>query len=86
MPHGGTWPVGFTFPPGPELHNLSIEVHGQRVGWLSIPLFVQEVTRGAEQWLAQVGGTQTVTRNLERFARLRPEGLPPHVGGWPVIA
>jgi hypothetical protein len=81
------WPVGFTFPPGPQLHNLSTELEdGQRVGWLSIPAFIEEVTEGAERWLAQVGGAQTVIRNLERFARLRPDGLPPHVAGFAVIA
>jgi hypothetical protein len=68
------------------LHNLSTEVNGDRVGWLSIPMFVDEVTRGAEEWFRKYGTTETVTRNMEKFARIRPEGLPPHVVGSPVIA
>jgi hypothetical protein len=68
-----------------ELHNLSTEVDGERVGWLSIQILVDEVTQGAERWFAQYGQTNTVQKNLEKFARLRPEGLPPHVTG-PVIA
>lgn len=85
LPHGGTFPVAFTFPPTGQLHNLSTQVGDDRVGWLSIPMFVEELTRGVNRWLVDVGDTQIVTRNLERFARLRPEGLPPHVAG-PVIA
>jgi len=85
MPHGGVFPLAFTFPPGGQIHNLSTVVNGQQVGWLSIPLFVEEVTLGAERWLQQFGNTKRVKRNLEKFARLRPEGLPPHVQG-PVIA
>jgi hypothetical protein len=88
MPHGGTFPIAFTFPSEanlPQLHNLSTEVGTDRVGWMSVPMFVEEVTRGAEAWLNQYGNTKRVQRNLEKFARLRPEGLPPHVN-WPVIA
>jgi hypothetical protein len=81
MPHGGVFPLAFTFPPGGQLHNLSTVVNGQQVGWLSIELFIDEVTRGAEAWLQKFGNTQTVARNLDKFARLRPEGLPPHVAG-----
>ena len=73
------------YPSAGQLHNLSTEVGSDRVGWLSIPMFVEEVTRGAEQWLKQYGESNTVARNLEKFVRLRPEGLPPHVAG-PVIA
>jgi hypothetical protein len=68
-----------------ELHNLSTEINGDRIGWLSIPMLVDEVTEGAERWFAQYGQTNTVQKNLEKFARLRPEGLPPHFSG-PVIA
>lgn len=85
LPHGSVFPIAFTFPPG-GIHNLSTEVGDQRVGWIAIDLFVDEVTRGAERWLARYASTKTVARNLEKFARLRPEGLPPHVVGRPVIA
>lgn len=81
MPQGSLFPLAFTFPPGGQLHNLSTVVNGDQVGWMSVPLFVDEITSGAEQWLAKFGSTKRVTRNLEKFARLRPEGLPPHVAG-----
>lgn len=88
LPHGGTFPIASVVPlPGVgQLHNLSTEVNGERVGWLSIPMFVDEVTRGAEEWFRNFGTTQTVARNMEKFVRIRPEGLPPHVVGTPVIA
>jgi hypothetical protein len=85
LPHGGHFPIAFTAPGTGQLHNLSTVVGDEQVGWMSIELFVAEVTSGAERWLAQYGDSNTVQRNLEKFARLRPEGLPPHVSG-PVIA
>lgn len=85
MPHGSVFPIAFTAPGGPQLHNLSTLVNGDQVGWMSIALFVDEVTAASEAWLAQYGKTNRVKRNLEKFARLRPEGLLPHYSG-PVIA
>jgi hypothetical protein len=86
MPHGGHFPIAFTYGTGTQIHNVSVEgFSGDEVGLLSIPIFVDEVTRGAEAWLAQYGETTTVKRNLEKFARFRPNGLPPHLVG-PLIA
>jgi hypothetical protein len=85
LPHGGHFPIAFMAPGVGQLHNLSTVVSGEQVGWLSIEMFVAEVTNGTERWLAQYGASNTVRRNLDKFARLRPEGLPPHVSG-PVIA
>jgi hypothetical protein len=56
------------------------------MNFLSISEFIEEVTGGAERWLSEVGASQTVARNLEKFARLRPEGLSPYIEGSPVIA
>jgi hypothetical protein len=82
LPHGGAFPVAFTLQQtGGGLHNLSTIVQGDQVGWLHVPTLIDELTRGAEQWITQFGETKTVTRNLEKFARLRPEGLYPHVKG-----
>ena len=67
------------------IYNLSTVVGDSQVGWLSIEMFVEEVTQGAEAWLKQFGTSNIVSRNLSKFARLRLEGLPPHVAG-PVIA
>jgi hypothetical protein len=85
LPHGGHFPIAFTLPGTGQLHNLSTVVGNERIGWCSIPLFVEEVTRGAESWFSRFGQTALVTRNMEKFARLRPDGLPPHVTG-PVVA
>lgn len=81
----GSFPVAFMAPGAGQLHNLSTVVGEDRVGWLSIEIFVEEVTAAAENWLREFGDSQTVKRNLEKFARLRPEGLGRHVKG-PVIA
>ncbi len=86
MPQGGTFPIAFMGPGGMQLHNLSTIVNGKQVGWISVEMFVEEVTGGAERWLKKYGQTNTVARNLGKFARLRPEGLPPHVVGQGVIA
>lgn len=87
MPHGSHYPIAFVYPSPAfgQLHNLSTEVGDDRVGWLSIPIFVDEVTDGAMRWFGEYGKTATVKRNVEKFVRLRPNGLPPHHGG-PVIA
>lgn len=94
LPHGGHFPVVSVVPaPGhPQIHNLSIVtaadfgVGRRSPGWLSIPSFADEVTRGADSWFRQFGTTETVRRNMEKFARIRPEGLPPYFSGAPVIA
>jgi excisionase family DNA binding protein len=87
-PHGGSFPIAAIVPlnNAPQVHNLSTVVNGEQVGWLSMPTFVDEVTRGAERWYRQFGSSETVARNMEKFARIRPEGLPPHFAGGPVIA
>jgi hypothetical protein len=84
-PHGSQFPIAFMYPTAGQIHNLSTVVNGEQVGWLSIPMFVDEVCTGAETWIAKYGSTNIVARNYEKFARFRPEGLPPHVVG-PVIA
>ncbi|MDQ2983522.1 MAG: hypothetical protein M3R70_06310 [Actinomycetota bacterium] len=89
-PAGGHPRIAFTYSgSGAEIHNLSMVTEGDpasEVGWISISMFVQEVTNGAEHWMQQFGETKRVKRNLEKFARLRPEGLPPFVAGAGVIA
>src|SRR4051794_29725807 len=51
LPHGGHFPIASIVAPHGGLHNLSTVVGDEQIGWLSIPLFVDEVTRGAEAWL-----------------------------------
>ena len=85
-PHGGFHRIAFVEPGSGQLHNLSTQVGEDRVGWLSVPMFVDDMQRGAEDWLSKHGGSHNVRRNLTRFARRRPEGLPPHVVGAAVTA
>jgi hypothetical protein len=57
----------------------------QRVGWCDTAIFVTEVTIGAERWLRTVEKTNRFAQNIGKFARLRPEGLPPHTHCSPVL-
>ena len=88
LPHGGHLPIACTYPhPSvPQFHRCLTEIGGDSVWWLSIPMFVDEVTSGAEAWFVKHGKTARVKRNMEKFVRLRMEGLPPHIVGAPVIA
>jgi hypothetical protein len=49
-------------------------------------MFVEEMAESVDRWLADFGETQLVQRNMLRFVRRRPEGLPPHVLGGAVVA
>jgi hypothetical protein len=73
-------------PGAPQLHNLSTDVNGDVVGWISIPSFVDEMADAASRWWSAYGQTKTIIRNLERYARRRPDGLAPHVVGAAVVA
>jgi hypothetical protein len=93
--HQGTmWPaddesqIAF-FEPSPgalQLHNLSTDVGDHHLGWISVPVFVEEIGQAVESWSAEFGGTTTVKRNMARFVRRRQEEPPPHISGAPVIA
>jgi hypothetical protein len=86
MRQDGYPPLAFTHPTaGVQLHSVRSKIDGATIDWISIPHFIDDVTRGVEAWFAQFGETADVKRNLERFARFRPEGLPPVVN-VPVIA
>jgi hypothetical protein len=85
IPHGTHFPIAFMAPGAGQLRNLSTVVGDSQIGWISIEMLVEEITTGAEEWLEKFGQSQIVQRNMERFARLRVEGLPPHAQG-PVIA
>jgi hypothetical protein len=52
---------------------------------IDLPMFCQEVIRGTRRWLDSVQGSPKFEANYERFARRHPEGLPPYIGGVPVI-
>lgn len=87
-PHGSSVPMAFMFPaPGMlRVHRAVTESRGQEIYWYSIPNFVDEVTTAAELWLDAFGTAPNIVRNLEEFAQLRPNGIPGHIVGGPVIA
>jgi hypothetical protein len=78
--------VVFTFPGTGAIHGRG-KFHnaGEIVRFLDIGLFVEEMAQAVDRWLTSHGSTPTVQENLERFVRLRPEGLAPYVRS-PVIA
>lgn len=88
QPHRGDFPIAFIEPVGeaPQIHNLSTVVEDDQVGWISIPIFVEEVADAVQRWFEEYASSTTVQRNMDRFVRRHPEGLPPHFGGAPVIA
>lgn len=68
--------VAFTVPGTAQIHNLSTVSHdGVKIGWYSIEEFVRQMSTAVIAWLKQFGATKQAQRNLERFARLRPEGV-----------
>lgn len=70
LPHGGHSPVMFTLPGGPQIHNLSMQAGSNEIGVISIEMFVDEVCRGAEEWLDAHLSSATVQRNIAKYARL----------------
>jgi len=49
------------------------------------PRFCREVVTGTRRWLDQVEDSPRFQANYERFAKRHPQGLPPYIGGAPVI-
>jgi hypothetical protein len=68
MPHGATYPVAFSFPTDQvgTVHNLSVISRntGEKTGFISVPMFVEEIARGAERWLVKYGDSNKVKRTM----------------------
>jgi hypothetical protein len=85
-PHGNHGRLVFVDPT-----DLGLQVHGGDYGgaelhtWISVPMFVDDICRAVEQWLADDGSSTLVVQNLDKFVRLRPEGYG-FVEGHPVFA
>lgn len=88
LPDGGAYPLAFREPvPGYLVfHGFVTDVDGDRVQWLDMPMFVDEIAAKVREWLANHGTSARVQRNLKKFVRRRPDGLPPHMSGAPVVA
>src|SRR3954454_12197021 len=57
--------IAFCLPGTGQLHNLSTVVGDSQVGWISLEIFISELTSGTLQWLEQYGDTERVRRNLD---------------------
>lgn len=53
---------------------------------LDIPTFCKDVVDSAFSWRTAVEHTETYKRNIEKFVRVHPNGLPPYIVGMPVIS
>ncbi len=53
---------------------------------IDVRIFCNDLLNAAEAWLNQVEGTKNYQRNYDRFIRRYPNGLPPYIGGVPVIS
>ena len=62
-------------PSSPQLHNLTTDVNGERVGWMSVPMFVEDIAVAVDRWFARYGDTSTVQRNLGRFVKASSGGI-----------
>lgn len=88
-PHRAEVRAAFRWPEGPLiLHGYdTVSEAGDVVAWFDIPTFVEDMAKDVDRWLNQYGALPLVQKNVERFARFRPEGLPGHTPpGVPVIA
>lgn len=52
---------------------------------LDVRIFCQEIIKGAEKWLEEKEKTELFQKNMAKFIRRYPEGLPPYVTDMPVI-
>lgn len=79
--NAGEIKTGFTVPGTGQLHKLSVEAHdGVTVAWYSMETFIEDLARAVTEWLRRYGLTAQAQRNLERFARLRPDAPRRSVG------
>ncbi len=74
--NAGKIKTAFTVPGYRTAPQTEREAHvGITVAWYSMETFIEDVARAVTEWLRRYGLTAQAQRNLERFARLRPEGV-----------
>jgi hypothetical protein len=66
-------------------HAGDFKGHDQWIVTMDVPFFLADVDAAVRRWLAAVGSSENVTRNLENHAHYRPDGLPPLITGWPLV-
>ena len=53
---------------------------------IDVRIFCKDIIAGAVEWLDKVEGTERYKKNMEKFIQRYPQGLPPYIGGVPVIS
>jgi hypothetical protein len=53
---------------------------------IDVKMFSLEMVQAALSWQTTVVGTEPYETNVKRFVSRYPEGLPPYIGGVPVIS
>jgi hypothetical protein len=74
-------------PPGSnfQMHDSVIDMHGERVLYMSATSFCHEFVADARAWEAKAMQNETVRANMPNIIRLRPNGYGMHIVGAPVI-
>jgi hypothetical protein len=66
-----------------------VEAHNNRIFDIlniDVKVFVEDVVEAALLWLDRVEPTPLYKTNRERFVSRYPDGLPPYMGGSPIIS
>jgi hypothetical protein len=79
--------VIFTFP-GSSSRNHRGLIQWPDVSYFSLDAeyFCRDFIKAARKWFQDKKTDPIVQGNLPRLVRLRPDGLPPRIVGWPLIA
>jgi hypothetical protein len=67
-------------------HTQVSERDGTRVLALDVALFCHDIIHSVERWYDEKHADPNVAASISRVLRFRPDGLPPHFVGMPVIA
>jgi hypothetical protein len=66
-----------------------IEAHNNKIFDIlniDVRLFIEDIAEAALLWLERVEHTPLYKTNYDRYARRYPDGLPPYMGGSPIIS
>ncbi|MBC2858837.1 hypothetical protein [Stappia sp. 28M-7] len=69
-----------------HIHALTLVVEDKRAAMFDLELFCQAMIGAARKWYEDHKNDPMVVENLKNLIRWCPEGLPPFVGGLPVVA
>lgn len=79
--------VVFTVPEtGVGLHAFSIEAGEKKAAMFDLGLFSTAMIDAVRAWYEEHKNDEQVIKNMKNLIRWRPKGVPPFVGGMPVVA